>query len=66
MFSGLPDLPAVGPDLTKSHHSGKKFTSLLPIFYSLYLIWQNAEPTLASLSHYWANFHCCKWPNMEK
>ena len=44
----------------------QKFTSLWQIFDSFFLIWQNAEPTLAILWHYWANFHCCKWPNIEK
>ena len=33
---------------------------------SLFLIWQNAEQTLANVWHDWANFHCCKWPNIEK
>ena len=56
----------VWADLAKLHHYGKKFPSLWQIFDSLFLIWQNAEPTLANLWHYWANFHCCKWPNIEK
>ena len=29
-------------------------------------IWQNVEHTLASSLCYWANFQCCKWPNIEK
>ena len=29
-------------------------------------LWQNATHTLANLWHYWSNFHCCKWPNIEK
>ena len=44
----------------------QKFTSLWQIFDCLFLIWQNAEPTFANLWHYWAIFHCCKWPNIEK
>ena len=44
----------------------QKIKSLWQIFESLYLIWQNVEPTLANLLHYWANFHCCSWPNIEK
>ena len=44
----------------------EKFTSYWKIFDALFLIWQNAEPTLANLSHFWANFHCCKWPNIEQ
>ena len=44
----------------------QKFTRSRASFNGLFLIWQNAEPTLANLGHYWANFHCCKWPNLEK
>ena len=44
----------------------QKFTSLWQIFDGLFIIWQNAEPTLANLWHYWANFHCYKWPNIER
>ena len=44
----------------------QKFTSLWQKFNGLFLIWQNAEHTLANLQHYWTNFHCCKWPNLEK
>ena len=43
----------------------QKFTSIWQIFDSLFLIRQNAENTLANLWHYSANFHCCKWPNIE-
>ena len=43
----------------------QNFTSLLQIFDSLFLIWQNIEPILANLLHCWGNFHCCKWPNIE-
>ena len=44
----------------------QKFTGLLQFFEGFFLIWQNDEPTLANLWHYWANFHCCKWPKFEK
>ena len=44
----------------------QKFTSLWQIVDSLFLIWQNYESTLSNLRHYWANFQCCKWPNIEK
>ena len=44
----------------------RKFTCLWQIFDSLFLTWQNGEPTLAYLLHCWTNFHCCKWPNIEK
>ena len=44
----------------------QKFTSLWQMFNGLYLIWQNTQPTLANLWHYWTNFHCSKWPNLEK
>ena len=42
----------------------KSFTN----FWQFISCWQNAEPTLANLWHYWANFHliCCIWPNNEK
>ena len=56
----------VWPDLAKFCHFGKKCTSPSQMFDSLFLIWQNAEPTLANLWHYLANFHCCKWPHFEK
>ena len=42
-----------------------KFTSLWQICKGLFLIWQNAEPILANLWHFWANFLYCKWPNIE-
>ena len=29
-------------------------------------VWQNFEPTSAMILCYWVNFHCCKWPNIEK
>ena len=50
----------VWPDLAKFCHFGKT----LQVF-GLFLIWQNAEPTLANLWHYWANFHCCKWSYLK-
>ena len=43
----------------------QKFTSRWQIFDGLFLIWQNAQPTLANLWHNWDNFHCCKWPKIE-
>ena len=56
-------LAAVWPDLAKFCHFGKISSK---IFDSLFLIWQNAEPTLENLGHYGANFYYCKWPNIEK
>ena len=44
----------------------QKCTSLWQCFDSSFLICQNAEPTLVNLWPCWANFHCCKWPNIEK
>ena len=29
-------------------------------------IWKNFEHTLANFLCNWANFQCCKWPNIEK
>ena len=43
-----------------------KISPLWQIFDSLFLIWQKAEPTLANLLHYWGNFQCYKWQNIEK
>ena len=31
----------------------------------LFGIWQNFEPALAKELCHWANFHCCKWPNIK-
>ena len=45
---------------------GQKFPSLWQNFDSLFLIRQNAEPTLANSWHCCANFQCSKWPNIEK
>ena len=39
--------------------------SLWQIFVSLFIIWETNKPTLANLLHYWANFRCCKWKNIE-
>ena len=44
----------------------QKIPSLWQIFVSLFPMWQNAKPTLANLYHYWAHFHCYKWPNIDK
>ena len=44
----------------------QNFTSLWANFDSLFLIWQNVEITLANLVHYWAKFHSCQRPNIEK
>ena len=41
------------------------FTSLWQLLGGLFLIWQNNKSTLANLLHYWTNFHCWKWPNIE-
>ena len=43
----------------------QKFTSLWQIFDGVFLIWSNSKPSLTNLLHYWANFHCYKWPNIE-
>ena len=44
----------------------QKLTSLWQILDSLFLIWQNVEPTSANLVHYWVHFHCYWCPNIEK
>ena len=33
---------------------------------SLFSIWQNFEPTLATFVCYWAILYCCKLPNIDK
>ena len=43
------ELWAVWPDLAKFRHFCKNFQILWQLFDSLFLIWQNAEPTLANL-----------------
>ena len=58
-------LSPVWPDLVKFCRFVEKFPSIWQIFDSLFLVWQNAEHTLAILCHYWAYFHCCKWPNID-
>ena len=35
-------------------------------FKGLYDIWQSCEHTLGKFVCFWANFHCCKWPNIGK
>ena len=40
----------------------QKVLSLWPMD-SWFLIWQNVEPSLANLVHYWPSFHCCWRPN---
>ena len=42
----------------------QKVLSLWPMD-SWFLIWQNVEPSLANLVHYWPNFHCCWRPNIN-
>ena len=50
---------------------GRNFATLAKKWKSLANVWifisylANVEPTLANLLHYWANFHCCSWPNIE-
>ena len=42
-----------------------KMSKSWAIFEGLFPILENFGPTLANLLHYWANFYCCKWPNIE-
>ena len=44
----------------------RNFKSLKQIYQDSFSIWQNFEHTWAILLCYWAKFHCCKWPNIEK
>ena len=43
----------------------QKFKSFWPFLESLFRIWQKFLPTLDKFICYWANFHCCKQPNIE-
>ena len=47
--------------VAKCCHFGK----ILQSFEGLFLIWQIIKTTLANLLHYWAKFHCYKWPNID-
>ena len=47
------------------YHFGKIIQVFLQIFVGWFDIWQSVEATSANLLHYWVNFHCCKWPNIE-
>ena len=38
----------------------KFFKSLWPFLKGLFSIWQNIQPTLASLLYFWGNLQCCK------
>ena len=42
------------------------FYSLWAIVWGLIIIWQFFKPTFAELLCCWANFYCCKWPNVEE
>ena len=41
----------------------EKFLQVLGKFLTVYFLF--GKSTLANLLDYWANFHCCKWPNIE-
>ena len=43
-----------------------KISALWPNFDCSFFIWQNVEPTLANLLHFWAHFHCYKRSNNGK
>ena len=57
--------PPVWPDLAKFRHFGKNFQVVDQFLMVYFVFGKNNEPTLANLWQYWANFHCCKWPNIE-
>ena len=38
----------------------------LAIFEGLFSAWPNCEPTWARLLCNWANYHFCKWPNLNE
>ena len=57
-------LPTSVPRLAKFRKLWLYFKGLWPFFVGLFNIWPTFEPALAFLC-YWANRHCCKWPNIE-
>jgi len=44
----------------------QKLRNLWQYFKGLFGIWQSCEPTLGQFVFFWANFNCCKCPNLEK
>ena len=50
-------LSSVWPDLAKFHHFGK-YLNIFGNIFKVYLV-------LAQCLCFWANFHCCKLPNIE-
>ena len=44
----------------------QKFRTLWQYFKGLFGIGQSCEPTVGQFVFFWANFHCCKRPNLEK
>ena len=67
IFSCPADGP-VGPSVTRfgKNVTLAKLHECLVIFGNLFIIWQNANYTLANLWYYLANFLSCQWPNIEK
>ena len=55
--------------LLYDRYSVTRFGEIWPLrqnFEGFFLtIWQNIKPTLTNLLHYWANFPCYQWPNIE-
>ena len=43
-----------------------EFTQLWPLKKCAFSIWQNFELILANFVCHWANFNCCKWPNIDQ
>ena len=56
----------VWPDLAKFRPFGKSLQVFGKSLTVYFFFVQISEPTLANLWHFWANFHSCKWPNIEK
>ena len=59
-------MPTARPDLAKFRHLGNILNDFGNILKRPLSIWKIFEHTLASALSYWANFQCCKWPNIEK
>ena len=55
---------SVWPNLAKFRHHGKIFQTFDKCM-TVHFFGKMLKPTRANLLHYWANFYCCKWPNLK-
>ena len=55
---------SVWPNLAKFRHHGKILQTFDKCM-TVHFFGKMLKPTRANLLHYWANFYCCKWPNLK-